>query len=74
MALIKQNNVALSIDPHARDLNGMLNPNGTAIVIKFTSILDMEQCLSSLSISLHVNLFELVACVELVVTSLIYRC
>ena len=50
-----------SIDPHARDLNGMLNPNGTAIVIKFTSILDMEQCLSSLSISLHVNLFELVA-------------
>ncbi len=30
-------------------------------VIKFTSILDMEQCLSSLSISLHVNLFELLA-------------
>ncbi len=50
-----------SIDPHARDLNGMSNPNGTAIVIKFTSMLDMEQCLSSLSISLHVNLFELVA-------------
>ncbi len=50
-----------SIDPYARDLNGMLNPNGTAIVIKFTSILDIEQCFTSLFISLHVNLFELVA-------------
>jgi hypothetical protein len=61
MALIKQNNVFYLFDSHARDLNGMPNPNGTAIVMKFTSILDMEQHLSSLSISLHVNLFELVA-------------
>ncbi len=61
MALIKQNNIFYLFDSHDRDLNGMPNPNGTAIVMKSTSILDMEQDLSSLSISLHVNLLELVA-------------
>ena len=60
MALVKQNNVFYLFDSHARDLNGMPYPNGTAVVIKFTSIVDMEQHLSSLSITLHVNLFELV--------------
>ena len=60
MALVKQNNVFYLFDSHARDLNGMPNPNGTAVVMKFTSIVDMEQHLSSLSITLHVNLFELV--------------
>ena len=48
-----------SIDPHARDLNGMPNLNGTAIVIKFTSILDIEQCLPpfpSAYMSIYLNL------------------
>ncbi len=45
MALIKQNNVFYLF----------------AIVIKFTSILDMEQRLSSLPINLHIDLFELIA-------------
>ena len=61
MVLIKQNNVFYLFDSRASDLNDMPNPNGTAIVIKFTSILDKEQRLSSLSISLHIDLFELVA-------------
>ncbi len=61
MVLIKQNDVFYLFDSHVRDLNSMPNPNGTAIFMKFTSILHMEQHLSSLFISLHVNLFELVA-------------
>ena len=38
MALIKQTEFFYLIDSHARDLNGMPNPNGTAVVMKFANI------------------------------------
>ena len=59
MALIKQVNTFLLFDSHARDPNGMPNPNGTAVVMKFNDILDLEQHLYFLSIE-HTNLFEIV--------------
>ena len=45
MALIKQTEFFYLIDSHARDLHGMPNPNGTAVVMKFANILELEQCL-----------------------------
>jgi hypothetical protein len=47
-------------DSHARDSSGMPDPNGTAVVMKFTNILELEQYLYSLSIELHTNSFEIV--------------
>ena len=49
MAIIKQLNYFYIFDSHARDLNGMPDPNGTAIVITFSNILDLEKFLYSLS-------------------------
>ena len=60
MAIIKQVNYFYMFDSHARDVNGMTDPNGTAIVIKFSNILDLEKFSYSLSKNLHVNLFEVV--------------
>ena len=42
MALIKQTEFFYLIDSYARDLNGMPNPNGTAVVMKFANILELE--------------------------------
>ena len=42
MAWIKQTEFFNLIDSHARDLNGMPNPNGTADVMKFANILELE--------------------------------
>jgi hypothetical protein len=60
MALIKQMNEFFLFDSHARDSSGMPDPNGTAVVMKFTNILELEQYLYSLSIELHTNSFEIV--------------
>ena len=38
----------------------MPDPNGTAVLMKFKSILDLEQYLYSVSTELHTNLFEIV--------------
>ena len=38
----------------------MPDPNGTAVVMKFTNIHELEQYLYSLSIELHSNIFEVV--------------
>ena len=47
-------------DSHARDFNGMPDPNGTAVVMKFNNALELEQYLYCLSIKLHANLYEIV--------------
>ena len=60
MAIIKQLNYFYIFDSHDRDLNGMPDPNGTAVVIQFSDVLELEQFLYSLSKKLHVNLFEVV--------------
>jgi hypothetical protein len=60
MALIKQMNIFFLFDSHARDSNGMPDPNGTAVVMKFNDILDLEQHFYFLSMELHTNLFEIV--------------
>ena len=60
MALIKQTEFFYLIDSHARDLNGMPNPNGTAVVMKFANILELEQYLYCLAVALNTNLFEIV--------------
>ena len=60
MALIKKSNVFYLFDSHARDSSGMPDPNGIAVVMKFANILELEQYLYSLSITLHANLFEIV--------------
>ena len=60
MALIKQSNFFYFFDSHARDSSGMPDPYGTAVVMKFANILELEQYLYSLSITLHANLFEIV--------------
>ena len=41
MALMKQTEFFYLIDSHARDLNGMPNPNGTAVVMKFANVLEL---------------------------------
>ena len=60
MALMKQADFFYLFDSHARDSNGMPDPNGTAVVMKFANILELEQYLYSLSMTLHANLFEIV--------------
>ena len=60
VALIKQAEFFYLIDSHARDLNGMFNPNGTAVVMKFANILELEQYLYCLAVALNTNLFEIV--------------
>ena len=42
------------------DYSGMLDPNGTAVVMKFTNILELEQYLYCLSVKLHTNSYEIV--------------
>ena len=60
MALIKQTEYFYLCDSHARDLHGMPDPNGTAVAMKFKSILDLEQYLYSVLMELHTYLFEIV--------------
>ena len=60
MALIKQTEFFYLIDSHARGFNGMPNPNGTTVVMKFTNILELEEYLYCLAVALHTNLFEIV--------------
>ena len=60
MALIKQEEWFYLFDPHARNCLGMPDPNGTAVVMQFANILDLEQYLYALSEALHSNLFEIV--------------
>ena len=60
MALMKQADFFYLFDSHARDSSGMPDPNGTAVVMKFANILELEQYLYSLSMTLHANLFEIV--------------
>ncbi len=60
MALVKQTDNFYLFDSHARDSCGMPDPNGTAVVMKFTDIHELEQYLYSLSIELHSNIFEVV--------------
>ena len=60
MALIKQSIFFCLFDSHARDSSGMPDPNGTAVIMKFTNILELEQYLYSLSITLRANVFEIV--------------
>ena len=55
MALIKQTEFF-----YARGFNGMPNPNGTAVVMKFANILELEEYLYCLAVALHTNLFEIV--------------
>ena len=61
MALIKQTEFFYLIDSHARDFNGMPNPSGTAVVMKFANILELEQYLYCLAVALHTNSFEIVS-------------
>ncbi len=60
MALVKQTDNFYLFDSHARDSCGMPDPNGTAVVMKFSNIHELEQYLYSLSIELHTNIFEVV--------------
>ena len=60
MALIKQNYYFYLCDSHARNCSGMLNPHGTAVHMKFTNILELQQYLIALSKSVHSNIFEIV--------------
>ena len=59
MAIIRQSNYFYVFDSHARDLNGMPDPNGTAVVIICRCFV-ARKFLYSLSRKLHVNLFEVV--------------
>ena len=47
-------------DPHARNYAGMPDPNGTAVVMKFASLTELEKYLCLLSTELNTNLFEIV--------------
>ncbi len=60
MALIKQTDHFYLFDSHARDSCGMPDPNGTAVVMQFSNIHELERYLYSLSIELHTNIFEVV--------------
>ena len=53
ITLIKQMNTFFLFASYARDSNGMPNPNGTAVVMKFNDILDLVQHLYFLSAELH---------------------
>ena len=60
MALIKENKFFYLFDSHARDCCGLPDPNGLALVMKFTDILEIECHLYSLSTKLNANFFEIV--------------
>ena len=60
MAIIKQTNFIYLFDSHARDISGVPNPTGTAVIIRFTTILELEQYLYCLSSELHSNSYEIV--------------
>ncbi len=60
ISLVKQRDNFYLFDSHARDSCGMPDPNGTAVVMKFSNIHELEQYLYSLSIELHTNIFEVV--------------
>jgi PHD/YefM family antitoxin component YafN of YafNO toxin-antitoxin module len=60
MALMKQADFFYLFYSHARDSSGMPDPNGIAVVMKLINILELEQYLYSLSMTLHANLFEIV--------------
>ena len=62
MALVKQTDFFCY--SHARDSSGMPDPNGTALVMKFANILELEQYLYSLSMTLHANSFEIVPAIK----------
>ena len=47
-------------DAHARNGNGMPDPNGTAVVMKYSSLSEVEEHICSLSSELNTNLFEVV--------------
>ena len=47
-------------DSHARNNNGMPDSNGTAVVMKFYNLSELQHHLSSLSNELNTNLFEVV--------------
>ncbi len=57
VAIIKQTDFFYLFDSHARDMSGMPDHNGTAVMMRFTNILELEQCLSS---ELHTNSYEIV--------------
>ena len=50
MALIKQTDFFYLFDSLARDSSGMPDPNGSAVVMKFTNIPELEQYLYYLCI------------------------
>ncbi len=54
LAIMKQTDSFYLFDSHARDYSGMSDPNGTAVVMKFTNILELEQYLYCLSVK-HYN-------------------
>ena len=43
MAITKQLNYSYIFDSHVRYLNSMPDPNGTAVGIKFSNVLDLKQ-------------------------------
>ena len=51
MALIKQENSFDLFDSHARDANGMPHSNGTATVLMFETVVELEQHLYLLSMN-----------------------
>ncbi len=59
MALIKHFDFFYLFDSHARNYNGMPDANGTAVVMTFKNITDLEQYLHFLSRELNTNLFEI---------------
>jgi hypothetical protein len=60
VAIIKQTDFFYLFDSHARDMSGMPDPNGTAVMMRFTNILELEQYLYCLSSELHTNSYEIV--------------
>ena len=60
MALIKHIDCFYLIDSHVHNVVGMPDPNGTAVVMQFANMLDVEQYLYALSDALHSNSFEIV--------------
>ena len=47
------------IDLHGHNVVGMPDPNGTAFIMQFANVPDVEQYLYALFDALHSNLFEL---------------
>ena len=60
LAFIKQNYYFYLFDSHATDCSGMPDPHGTAVLMKFTNILELQQYVIALSKSVHSNIFEIV--------------